>query len=62
MVMGGQRHVLDAYHREKDPVLIVQKVGWDPPEPVWAGAENLAPTPQGLATGWTARGSNPIKS
>jgi hypothetical protein len=27
----------------KDPVPIVQEAGWAP-EPVWAGAENLAPT------------------
>jgi hypothetical protein len=27
----------------KDPVLIVQEAGWAP-EPVWTGAENLAPT------------------
>jgi len=27
----------------KDPVPIVQEAGWDP-EPVWTGAENLAPT------------------
>jgi hypothetical protein len=27
----------------KDPVRIVQKAGWVP-EPVWTGAENLAPT------------------
>ena len=28
----------------KDPVPIVQEAGWAP-EPVWAGAENLAPPP-----------------
>jgi hypothetical protein len=27
----------------KDPVLIVEEVGWAP-EPVWTGEENLAPT------------------
>ena len=27
----------------KDPVSIVQEAGWAP-EPVWTGAENLAPT------------------
>jgi hypothetical protein len=27
----------------KDPVPIVQEAGWAP-EPVWTGAENLAPT------------------
>ena len=31
------------YPRERDPVPIVQEVGWAP-EPVWTGAENLAPT------------------
>jgi hypothetical protein len=31
------------YHREKDPVPIVQKSEWAP-GPVWTGAENLSPT------------------
>jgi len=30
------------YTQERDPVPIVQEVGWAP-EPVWTGAENLAP-------------------
>jgi hypothetical protein len=30
-------------HPSKDPVPIVQEVGWAP-GPVWTGAENLAPT------------------
>ena len=31
------------YSREREPVSIVQEAGWAP-GPVWAGAENLAPT------------------
>lgn len=31
------------YHREPDPVAILQEVGWGP-GPVWKDAENLAPT------------------
>jgi hypothetical protein len=30
------------YHRERDPVLIVQEVGWAS-GPVWMGAEDLVP-------------------
>jgi hypothetical protein len=42
--MSGQRHAPAAlYSRGKDPVPIVQEAGWAP-EPVWTGAENLAPT------------------
>ena len=44
----------------KDPVTIVQEAGWDP-EPVWTGAENLAPpagfyprTVQPVASRYTA--------
>ena len=29
----------------KDPVRIVQEVGWAP-GPVWTGAENIAPPPE----------------
>jgi hypothetical protein len=39
----GQRHAPAAFYPEKDPVSIVQEAGWAP-EPVWTGAENLAPT------------------
>jgi hypothetical protein len=38
----GQHHAPAAFTSGKDPVLIVQGAGWDP-EPVWIGAENLAP-------------------
>jgi hypothetical protein len=31
------------YHRERDPVPIVQEAGWAP-GPVWTAAENLAAT------------------
>ena len=40
MAVGGQRHAPDA--RGKDPVPIVQEVGWAPGS-VWTGAENLEP-------------------
>ena len=30
-------------YRGKDPVPVVYEIGWAP-EPVWTGAENLAPT------------------
>jgi hypothetical protein len=39
----GQRHASAAFYPGKDPVPVVQKAGWAP-GPVWAGAENLAPT------------------
>ena len=39
----GQRHAPAALYPAKDPVPIVQDVGWAP-GPVWTGAENLAPT------------------
>jgi hypothetical protein len=38
----GQHHAPAAFTRGKDPVPIVQEVGWAP-EPVWIGVENLAP-------------------
>ena len=41
--MGGQRHAPAAFTAGKDPVPIVQEVGWTP-GPVWTGEENLAPT------------------
>ena len=40
--MCGQQHALAAFTPGKDPVPIVQEAGWAP-EPVWIGAENLAP-------------------
>ena len=40
--MCGQNHAPAAFTPGKDPVPIVQKAGWVP-EPVWIGAENLAP-------------------
>jgi len=40
--MCGQHHAPAAFTPGKDPVLIVQEAGWAP-EPVWIGAENLAP-------------------
>jgi hypothetical protein len=43
MGMGGQRHTPAAFTPRKDPVPIVQEVGWAP-GPIWIGAENLAPT------------------
>ena len=33
----------DRFTLGKDPVPIIQEAGWAP-EPVWMGAENLAPT------------------
>ena len=36
----------------KDPVPIVQEVGWAP-GPVWTGAENLAPTVLPVASRYT---------
>jgi len=38
----GQRHARPLFAPGKDPVLVVQEVGWVP-GPVWRGAENLAP-------------------
>ena len=38
----GQRHAPAAFTPKNDPVPIVQEAGWAP-EPVWTGAENLAP-------------------
>ena len=38
----GQHHAPAFFTPGKDPVPIVQKAGWAP-EPVWIGAENLAP-------------------
>ena len=40
--VGGQRHAPAAFTPRKAPVPIVQEAGWAP-EPVWLGAENLAP-------------------
>ena len=37
----GQRHAPAALYSGKDPVPIVQEVGWAP-GPVWTGVENLA--------------------
>jgi hypothetical protein len=42
-VVGGQRNAPAAFMPEKDPVPIVQDVGWAP-GPVWVSTENLAPT------------------
>ena len=39
----GQRHAPAALYPGKDPVPIVQEVGWAP-GPVWTGAENLGLT------------------
>jgi hypothetical protein len=39
---SGQHHASAAFTPGKDPVPIVQEAGWAP-EPVWIGAENLAP-------------------
>ena len=43
MGVGGQRYAPAAFTPGKDPVPIVQDVGWTP-GPVWTGAENIAPT------------------
>ena len=43
MGVGGQRHAPGRSTPGNDPVRIVQEAGWAP-EPVWTGAENLAPT------------------
>ena len=42
MGVCGQLHAPAAFTPGKDPVPIVQEAGWAP-EPVWIGAENLAP-------------------
>ena len=39
----GQRHTRALFNSWKDPVRLVQEVGWTP-GPVWTGAENLVPT------------------
>ena len=41
--VSGHDHASAAFTPGKEPVPIVQEVGWAP-EPVWIGAENLAPT------------------
>ena len=43
MGVGGQHHAPAAFTPGKDRVPIVQEAGWAS-EPVWIGAENLAPT------------------
>ena len=43
MGVGGQHHAPVAFTPVKDPVPIVQETGWAS-EPVWIGAESLAPT------------------
>ena len=43
MGVGGQHHAPAAFTPGKDPVSIVQEVGWAS-EPVCRGAENLAAT------------------
>ena len=40
--MGGQRHASAALPREREPVPILQEVGWVP-GPVLTGVENLSP-------------------
>ena len=42
MGVGGQHHSPAAFTPER-PIPIVQEAGWAS-EPVWIGAENLAPT------------------
>jgi hypothetical protein len=39
----GQRHAPAALYPGKDPVPTVQEAWWAP-GPIWAGAQNLAPT------------------
>ena len=41
--VGGQHHAPAAFTPGKDPLPIAQEAGWAS-EPVWIGAENLAPT------------------
>jgi hypothetical protein len=43
MEVGRQHHAPAAFTPGKDPVPIVQEAGWAS-EPVWRGAEILAPT------------------
>ena len=43
MGVGGQRHAPAAFPPWRDTVPILQEAGWTS-EPVWIGAENLAPT------------------
>jgi len=43
MGVGGQLNAPVASTPGKDPVFVVREAGWAP-EPVWTGAENLAPT------------------
>ena len=38
-----QHHASAVFTPGKDPVPVVQEAGWAP-EPVWIGAENLAPS------------------
>jgi hypothetical protein len=40
--MCGQHNAPAAFTPGKDPLPIVQEAGWAP-EPIWIGAENLAP-------------------
>ena len=42
MGVGGQCHAPAAFTPGKDPAPIVHEAGWAS-EPVWIGAENLAP-------------------
>jgi len=51
----GQHHAPFTFTSGKDPVPIVQQDGWAP-EPVWIGAENLAPP------GFDPRNFQPIAS
>jgi hypothetical protein len=51
----GQHHAPAAFTPGKDPAPIVQEAGWAP-EPVWIGAENLAPP------GFDPRTFQPIES
>jgi hypothetical protein len=41
--VGGQRNALTSLPQGRDPIPILQEVGWAP-GPVWTGAENLTPT------------------
>jgi len=43
MELGGQRKPPGRFTPRKNPVPILYEAGWAP-EPVWTGAENLAPT------------------
>jgi hypothetical protein len=51
----GQHHAAAAFTPGKDPVPVVQEAGWAP-EPVWIGAENLAPP------GFDPRSFQPVAS